>query len=97
MLAVIDPWTGSIWFTVLALIAGALFWGAWRVLRGRQRWLMLLPSLVGVIVLGVVFDALVLAPIRWQRDGVCSSFWQAVPTYLDDGSYNRTPELRVAP
>lgn len=97
MLAVIDPWTGGIWFFVVVAVASALFWGAWRLLRGRQRWLMLLPSLVTLLVLGVLFDTLVLAAVRWQRDGVCSGFWQPVPTYLGDGSYNRTPDLCVAP
>ena len=97
MLAVIDPWTGGIWFTVLGLVAAGLFWGAWLVLRGRQRWLMVLPALVAVLVLGVAFDTLVLAPVRWQRDGVCSGFWQPVPTYLKNGSYNRTPDLCVGP
>lgn len=97
MLAIIDPWTGTIWFTVGVLLAAGVFWGAWRVLRGRQRWLLVVPGLVAVVVLWVALDSLVVAPIRWQRDGVCSGWWQAVPTYLDDGTYNRKPELCIAP
>lgn len=97
MLAIIDPWTGTIWFTVVTLVAAGGFWAAWHVLRARRRWLLVLPALMAGLVLWAALDTLVLAPLRWQRDGVCSGWWQAVPTYLDDGSYNRTPELCIAP
>ena len=97
MLAIIDPWTGTIWFTVGLLIAAGVFWGGWHLLPGRQRWLLVVPGLIAALVLWAALDSLVLAPIRWQRDGVCSGWWQAVPTYLDDGTYNDTPELCIAP
>jgi hypothetical protein len=97
VLAVIDLWTGAIWFTVLALVAAAAAWGAWRLLHGHQRWLLLLPAVVGVAVLWAAFDTLVLAAVRWERDGVCSGWWQAVPTYMPDGTYNRKPDLCIAP
>lgn len=97
ILAVIDPWTGLIWFTVASLVVAGLCWGAWAALRGRQRLLLVLPALVAAAVMWAALDTLVLAPIRWQRDGVCSGWWQAVPTYLDDGTYNRKPELCISP
>lgn len=97
MLAIVDPWSGTIWFIVVALVAAGLLWAGWWAVRGRRRWLLMLPALVAVGVLWVAFDTLVLAPTRWERDGVCSGWWQEVPTFLPDGSYNHKPELCIAP
>lgn len=96
-MAVIDPWTGGIWFTIGLLVVIGLFAAAWWALRGRWRWLLALPAIVTAFVVWVAFDSLVLAPVRWQSDGVCSGWWQGVPTYLDDGTENRTPEVCVGP
>src|SRR5687767_6327147 len=96
-LAVIDPWTGGIWFGIGFLVMAGVFFGLWRALRGRWRWVLVVPGLAAALVTWAAFDSMVLAPIRWQRDGVCSGWWQAVPTYLEDGTYNRTPDLCIAP
>lgn len=97
MLAIIDSSTGLIYFGIAALVACGALWTGWRALRGRGRWLLLLPALVAGLVMWAVFDSLVLAPVRWEREGVCSGWWQAVPTYLEDGTHNRKPELCIAP